>query len=270
MARAGHVGVTCIAILIVASRLHALGSVLHDACHAAARRKTPAWRLVEVLAGWPIASTIDAMRYHHLRHHAASGMATDPYRNPLLERTRRWRIVLTARGALLPLWWTLRATIAPFALMYPRVRNTYARAFLQDRSGADLSASREVARCAREDCWQLLGQSIILISAAVAGLPLVEYYMIPWMIAGVLNARRVIGEHAWHENFDSAPHTVLATTNDHDAGRLGNALLYPHNIGLHRAHHLYPGASFVHLPRLTAALTTAGMKPIEDRGRSPA
>jgi fatty acid desaturase len=170
---------------------------------------------------------------------------------------------------VLPLWWTLRAAFAPFALACPRLRNTYGRAFLQDRSGRNLSVTPELLRCAREDRWQLLGQTLVLGCSAAAGLPVVEYYLIPWMMAGVLNAHRVIVEHAWHENIDRSRETVLATTHDHDMGRLGNALMYPHHIGLHRAHHIFPGASFTHLPRLTAVLARDETKQAADRGRSP-
>src|SRR5690349_20796753 len=59
------------ALLLVplAGRLHALGIILHDAAHMPLRRKSFAVRLVEIFCGYPVASTIEAMRYHHLRHH---------------------------------------------------------------------------------------------------------------------------------------------------------------------------------------------------------
>src|SRR5688572_14837648 len=60
--------------LLLAGRFHALGVILHDATHMPLRRKTMAIRAVEVLCGYPIASTLNAMRYHHLRHHRDSGM----------------------------------------------------------------------------------------------------------------------------------------------------------------------------------------------------
>ena len=158
------------------------------------------------------------------------------------------------RGAILAYWWTLRAVVAPFALLSGRLRNLYGRAFLQDRSGKDLSTSPEVVRCAREDLWQLCGQTLVLGTSFAAGLPVVELYLIPLLVAGVLNARRVIIEHTWHENFDRSRETVLATTLDHDLGPSLNALLYPHGIGWHRAHHIYPRASFAHLRRLTGEI----------------
>ena len=57
-------------VVLLAGRIHALGVVLHDAIHIPRGPKTPALRVCEILAGYPIGSTINAMRYHHLRHHA--------------------------------------------------------------------------------------------------------------------------------------------------------------------------------------------------------
>jgi len=249
------VSTACIAV--VATRLHALGALLHDACHVPARRASTQWLLVEALAGWPIASTIAAMRYHHIRHHRYSGTAADPYRHRWLERGVVLRQLLVLRGVLLPLWWTLRAVAAPFAYVFPGLRTSYARAFLQDRSDEDLRSSSEVLACARADLLQLTVQVGALTAAIIAGLPVVQFYLLPWMLAGVLNARRVLVEHATPEIQDSSRANVYESTNDHDLGLIGNFFLFPHNIGLHRTHHMYPTASFEHLRKLTAEIEAA-------------
>jgi len=249
--------VSAACILVVASRLQALGALLHDACHVRRRTNSTQWLLVEALAGWPIASTIVAMRYHHIRHHRHSGTAADPYRHRWLERGAMLRWLLVLRGVLLPLWWTLRAVAAPFAYVFPGLRTSYARAFLQDRSGEDLRHSTEVLTCARADLLQLTVQVGALTAAIIAGLPVVQFYLLPWMLAGVLNARRVLVEHATAEIQDSSRANVYESTNDHDLGLVGNFFLYPHNIGLHRTHHMYPTASFEHLRTLTAEIEAA-------------
>jgi fatty acid desaturase len=268
MAALAHPIATVAGVLIVASRLHALGALLHDACHS--RMVSRAWPLLESLAGWPIASTIAAMRYHHLRHHRDSGTATDPYRNSWIDRGPLFRLILVLRGALLPIWWTLRAVIAPMAAFSPGVRRFYARAFLQDRSSADLANSTEVRECMTADYRQLVAQSLVLATAVLSGFPLVEFYLIPWTVAGILNARRVLYEHAFESTADSSRQSVYGATFDRDAGPLLNLLLYPRNLSFHRAHHLYPTASFVHLPELTrkvhealaAKATTGGTRQI--------
>jgi fatty acid desaturase len=234
--------------------LHALGVILHDACHRSRTDDSRAWRLVEMLAGWPIASTIEAMRYHHLRHHAASGTPLDPYYKAVHAGTAWRRYLLILRGVLLPYWWTLRAVVAPFALLVPALRTAYARAFLQDRSGRHLRDHPGVVACARADVLQLAGQALVLGSAVAADLPVVTFYLVPWMLAGVLNARRVVYEHAWRPCTRRSQRETWDTTVDHDLGLIGNALLYPHNIGLHRVHHRYPAVSFVHLRRVADAI----------------
>ena len=258
MAMIGRPEIVVIGIVVVASRLHALGAILHDACHRCRRPGSRLWWLLEVLAGWPIASTIEAMRYHHLRHHAASGTPKDPYYSTVQARTTWRRYALTLRGAVLPFWWTLRAIIAPIALLLPSLRTFYGRAFLQDRSGADLRNNAAVYACAQADIAQLLGQVVVIGAAVAAGLPVLTYYVVPLILAGILNARRVVYEHSWITSERPSRRQAWETTVDHDLGLIGNALLYPHNIGLHRIHHLYPTVSFPHLRKLAHAVHSSG------------
>lgn len=246
--------VTVGATLLVAGRLHALGVILHDACHRPDAKKSPSSWLVEALAGWPIASTIDAMRYHHLRHHRYSGTAQDPYKRPLSGSDPLTLAVLCLRGLLLPPWWTLRAMFAPIALAFPDARNVYGRAFLQDRSGADLRDQPELLRCARADLAQLAVQATVISMAIGLELPIVSHYLVPLLIAGVLNAHRLVREHTADELDKPTLPAVIATTRNSSAGWVGNWLLYPHNIGLHVAHHLQPGVAFVHLRDVDARL----------------
>lgn len=249
--------VTVIGIVVVASRLHALGAILHDACHKRRRPGSRVWWLVEIFAGWPIASTIEAMRYHHLRHHASSGTLMDPYHGTVHARTAWRRYALTLRGVVLPFWWTLRAIIAPIALLIPSLRTPYGRAFLQDQSGRDLRDNAAVVACARADIAQLAGQTVVLGAAFAAGLPVLTYYLVPLILAGILNARRVIYEHSWQLNEGRSRRQTWETTVDHDLGVIGNAVFYPHNIGLHRIHHMYPTVSFTHLRKLEQAIKSA-------------
>ena len=247
--------VRAVGVAIVASRLHALGVILDDACHRRGHRKTAAWSAVEALAGWPIASTIEAMRYHHLRHHRNAGMRTDPYRHPLLERGRWAHALLALRGALLPFWWTLRAFVAPLALLVPTCALCTGRAFLQHRCRKRSARASRLLRCARANLVQAAAHCAAGAAIVALELPFVSCYLVPWMLGGIMNANRVIIEHAPAENHDRTLATVLATTRDHDFGWLANALLlYPHRIGLHQAHHFAPTAAFVHLPRVVALL----------------
>src|SRR5262245_41863048 len=101
-------------LVAIAGRFHALGIILHDAAHMPLRGKSATLRMVEIACGYPVASTIEAMRYHHLRHHRDSGMETDPYFKDG-DQTLLWWTVNVGRGALLVPFWTVRAVFGSAA-----------------------------------------------------------------------------------------------------------------------------------------------------------
>ena len=237
-------------VLVIAGRLHALGVVLHDACHMG-RRVDTAWLwLLQLVAGYPIATTMEAMRYHHLRHHRSSGMAEDPYFKEGASTDATLRTLLRVRGLLLVPVWIVRAYFGSAALVMPALRPAYAKFFLQDRSGNEVGASAEVLACLREEPKQAAFFAVVFVAAwhfpAVVGL----YYFVPLVLAGALNVNRVIIEHIHVRCADRRPATVVATTVTHDWGPLGKLFLFPHNIGYHVVHHLYPRAALQCLPAL--------------------
>lgn len=241
--------------LLLAGRYHALGVILHDAVHLPLPGgvKPLSLRLVELLAGYPVATTIDAMRFHHLRHHRDSGMPTDPYFKAAVEHSRAVRFVAWARGLVLTPFWTLRAPFGVVAWLVPSLRRPYARVFLQDRSGdADLGDHPEVARCARED----LGQCLFLAVAIAAALAWPQLfllgYAIPVVAAGLLASYRLLAEHEYRPCADRTTGTLVATTRDHHTGLVGKLFMAPRNIGFHLVHHLHPQASLGSLPGLYA------------------
>jgi fatty acid desaturase len=235
----------------LAGRFHALGVILHDAAHMPLRRKTPAIRLVEIGCGYPIASTLNAMRYHHLRHHRDSGMETDPYFKGG-RQTVLWKTLNVLRGALLLPFWTVRAIVGAVASVVPRVRTLYARVFLQDRTWGDFRDSPEVVECASAE-W---GQLVFLVAGAALAVafprPVLWLYVVPVTIAGLLAARRVLIEHTHERVSDRRIETIIATTNDNHLGVLGALVLAPRNIGYHVIHHIHPQVGLQALPKLRA------------------
>jgi fatty acid desaturase len=235
--------------LAVAGRLHALGVVLHDATHMPLRRKTFGIGVVEVLCGYPIATTLNAMRYHHLRHHRDSGMPTDPYYKAG-RQTAVWSTLNVLRGLVLVPFWTVRACVGAVASIAPPLRNVYAHVFLQDRTSGDLRRSAEVIECARAEWGQVLCQC--LIGALAIGRPgaVLWGYVVPVSLAGLLAARRVLIEHNYERVVDRGIATIIRTTNDNHLGVLGALGLAPRNIGYHIVHHIHPQVRLGALPRL--------------------
>lgn len=237
-------------MLVVAGRLHALGIILHDASHMPLKGKPWLMRLLEVLAGYPIATTLNAMRYHHLRHHRDSGMATDPYLKPMLDGRPLLYALYTLRGVLLLPLWIARGPLGLLALLIPRLRNGYGRLFLQDRSGEDLTRSRELLSCAREELGLVLFHAALFAALVLWPWPITMAYLLPATLTGVIAARRLLREHNYERTFDRRAETLFATTNDHGLGRLDFLLMAPRNIGMHVVHHLHPQVSLTALPAL--------------------
>jgi fatty acid desaturase len=235
--------------LVVAGRLHALGVVLHDATHMPLRRKTAAIRAVEVLCGFPIASTLNAMRYHHLRHHRDSGMDTDPYYKAGRQNIL-WQTLNILRGLALPPFWTVRAVVGAIAYLVPQLRNTYAHVFLQDRTSDDLRESPEVVECARAEWGQVVFQALVVALAVRFPSAVLWGYVVPVSIAGLLAARRVLIEHTYERVTDRQIETIISTTNDNHLGLFGALGLAPRNIGYHIVHHIHPQVRLGALPRL--------------------
>jgi fatty acid desaturase len=235
--------------LFVAGRLHALGVVLHDATHMPLRKKTLSVRVVEVLCGYPIASTLNAMRYHHLRHHRDSGMHTDPYYKAGRQNVV-WQTLNILRGLALPPFWTVRAIVGAIAYLVPQLRNTYAHVFLQDRTGDDLRESPEVVECAGAEWGQVVFQSVVIGLAVRFPSAVFWGYVVPVSIAGLLAARRVLIEHTYERVADRQIETIISTTNDNYLGVFGALGLAPRNIGYHIVHHIHPQVRLGALPRL--------------------
>jgi fatty acid desaturase len=241
---------------VLAGRFHALGVVLHDATHMPLRRKTAGIRIVEVACGYPIASTLNAMRYHHLRHHRDSGMATDPYYKAG-RQNRVWWTLNILRGLALVPFWSVRAVVGAAASVVPQLRNIYAHVFLQDRTGDDLRRSREVIECAQAEWGQVGFQALVVIATLAFPSALLWAYLVPVSVAGLLAARRVLIEHTYERVADRRMETIINTTNDNHLGLLGAVGLAPRNIGYHIVHHIHPQVRLDVLPRLRDWYTRA-------------
>lgn len=237
-------------MLLVAGRFHALGVVVHDACHMRAGKVTPSSELLDLVAGYPIATSVNAMRYHHLRHHRNNGMALDPYFKAGVSHDPLRRNLARMRGLILVPAWIVRSYYGCLALVVPALRTSYARLFLQDRSGNDLSKAAEVMACLHQEPKQAVFFAVVLVAAWHQPGIVFAYYFAPLLLAGALNVNRVIVEHIHVPCADRRHETVAATTVTHDWGTPGKLFLFPRNIGFHAAHHRFPQVALQCLPAL--------------------
>ncbi|KFE66109.1 fatty acid desaturase [Hyalangium minutum] len=238
-------------VLLIAGRMHAFGVILHDAVHLSVRRKSPGIWLLECLAGYPVAATWNAMRYHHLRHHHHEGSSLDAYSRP--KPGPWWRTVPLGLVLILIVpGWTVRGLMGLLAWAVPALRNVYGRAFLMDRSGEDLIHSPEVLACSRAELGQVLLQLGVLALAWRWPYAVGVGYVLPLMVASAACGYRLLAEHTPLRDQGRTLQGILASTADHGLGWLGRLLLAPRNVGLHIVHHLHPQVAASHLPRLRA------------------
>ncbi|MCB9742737.1 MAG: fatty acid desaturase [Alphaproteobacteria bacterium] len=239
--------------LLAASRIHGLGVILHEACHMPLRQMRWKARLLELLAGYPLASTIAAMRYHHLRHHRDSCMAQDPYAKPDLRGRPLLHAALWLRTLLILPAWTVRGFLGSLAVFIPALRAPYAKGLLQDRSGRDdLDRSPEVLACARAELPQALAHALLIAAAIAWPAPVLLYFVLPAAVASLLCGWRLLEEHSYVAVHDRRLGSILASTRDHNTDWLGQLLFAPHNIGYHVAHHVHPQVAQENLPALSA------------------
>ena len=165
-------------IIIIGGRLHGFGVILHDLTHMNFKEKPISWRFLEFFVGYPIGTTINAMAYHHLRHHRNTLMETDPYFNYNKKGTVLRRILLTfKKGPLFVPFWIVRSFVGSLAYYVPKMRTQYARIFLQDISKKDLTLHAEVETCCKEDRYQSIFHFFLLIAAFEYEQIFYMYYM---------------------------------------------------------------------------------------------
>lgn len=236
--------------ILIAGRIHSFGVILHDACHLNIRNKTLPLRIVEVFAGYPMASTLNAMRYHHIRHHRDSGMPEDPYFKPSVAGNPLMFFLIWLRHLLLIPFWMIRGFYGSIAYFRPSMRNGYARAFLQEKSGADLTEQRELIDCTRAEFGQALVHTGLIAFTVWQPDTALFYYFIPALVAAMLAGHRVLVEHNYEANADRKMETIIRTTVDHNLGGFGRLFFAPRNIGYHIVHHLHPQVALENLPAL--------------------
>lgn len=230
---------------LIGGRIHALGVLLHDACHLPER--IGAVRVLEALGGWPIGTTVESMRAHHLRHHARTNEETDPY---LVPRKKLGDPVLFVLLLGIFGFWVVRAVIGVASFVVPRLVETYGELLVSGES--DDAATRDVER-ARKVEWPVVVTWALLLGAT-HGWPVVlsKHWWLPLGWAALFNACRFLAEHSL-----APPTAGLEATTRELVGPWLTPFVLPHHVGLHRTHHRFPTASWEALPAL-AKPETAG------------
>jgi fatty acid desaturase len=226
-----------IAVLVIATRQHALLVLYHDGVHKlVARRRRVNDFVVNLAVGAPMLLPIHLYRALHLTHHRQLGTPRDPERT-LLYRNQPWdyRPLRTAAflrqlaGDLL-LWNALGTTWRYLRGPRPLPRGTWSVEWLAP-----------LAVCVA------LWSTAVAVSPSLAGRAALLWFVPYLTLTQLLNKLRSFGEHASPD----APDLSYSWA----AGPLGRLTVWPYNINFHREHHAHARVPWDLLPLTFAGVT---------------
>lgn len=239
-----------ILIMIIAGRFHALGVLIHDLCHMNLKKKSFLFRIIEILTGYIIGTSANAMAYHHIRHHKNTLLENDPYYQINKKCSGLSRFFLTfKKGLFFVPFWIARSLLAPFAIIFPKLRVPYGKIFLQEVTDENLEESSEILACLKEDIPIAIFHITLFILSFYFEFIKIGIYLV-YPIAGVFCIYRLLIEHEYDIVEDRSVYSMIESTFDHHTSFFEKIFIGPHNIGYHCMHHIHPSVSFQALPKL--------------------
>ena len=229
-----------IAVVVIATRQHALLVLYHDGVHKlVARGRRVNDFVVNLAVGAPMLLPIHLYRALHLTHHRHLGTPRDPERT-LLYRNQPWnyRPLRTAAflrqlGGDLLLWNALGTTWRYVRGQRALPRGTWSVEWL-----APLAV------------WAALWTTAALMAPSLAGRAALLWFVPYLTLTQLLNKLRSFGEHASPDAHDLSYSWA--------AGPLGRLTVWPYNINFHREHHAHARVPWDLLP---ATFAGAPLRP---------
>lgn len=235
--------------VLIGGRFYALAVLQHDLSHMPIPRGSLLMHVLDVLCGYPLAITREAMRANHVRHHRDAGLPSDPYFREWAHGRPLGYVAFFFLLVLLGPFWLARSLLGAAACAVPWLRPLYTKTYLL-APGERSTREEEITRCARSELG-LCAVHLGLIALAVFQPELVLYfYVVPMLVGYAFQAYRFLADHLVARAPDRSPESIIATTRDTGFGLLGLLFFAPHNIGYHVVHHLHPQVAYENLPRL--------------------
>ena len=229
--------VMALCVLVMLSRQHALGVILHDASHG---RLYADRRANDIVCNWtcafPLFLSVGAYRLGHLPHHLFTNTANDPH----------WRRLRADEGLVFPMpkRRLLRLLAGDLVGFVPR-----GLALARALCGPERAKVMRLLVASRSDRVQLSAFWLI-VAAALAGAGAGGWFVLLWLLPrfvllAPVDRLRLIAEHDLESRADEfgRTRTVRGTW-------LERALFAPLNINFHVEHHLFPGVPLYRLPTL--------------------
>ena len=225
------------AVMLIGSRLHALGVLMHDATHYRLFGNRRLNEFAGELLAWLFLITLYGYRKNHFAHHRHLNTEADPdwarkKNDPYfaLPEDGKRVVILLLKGAC-------------GARFFTEARNVVRAKEVLQQVPKSLQIRRRVFYAA------------ILASAAYWNLWLLlfKYWIVPLMtsLAFILYVRSVAEHHGGTMVWDG---DMLSGSRHLDATWWEKFILAPHNVHYHVDHHLYPSVPYYNLPKLHTLL----------------
>ena len=217
-------------VILIGSRLHGLGILMHDCIHYRAFKTRKLNMLVGEALAWSVLTTAEGYRNNHLTHHRHLNTNEDP----------DWARKSDQRSFNFP----KRKRELLGTILYQVSGLGIVELFLGVSRNAQMKQISTITRISR------LGFYIVLLTiCAFAGLlgKIALYWLVPMISTFPLVAWiRSAAEHHGGLEYDHAYRSSRTTI----PSRWEAFLIMPHNVGYHLEHHLYPHVPFYRLEAL--------------------
>ena len=217
-------------VILIGSRLHAFGILLHDCVHYRAFRSRKLNMIVGEVLGWTLLTTATGYRNNHLTHHRHLNTLQDPdFVRKIPQRKFHFP---KKRSAVLK------------DLLYQLTGFGILEVFGQSRKSVEMNAVPRQVRLLRLGFY-LASIALCMVTGTLSKLAL--YWLVPMLTSfAIIFYIRSVAEHHGNLAYDHT-YTNSRTT---IPNAVEGFLLLPHNVGYHLEHHLFPHVPFYRLPEL--------------------
>jgi fatty acid desaturase len=221
-----------IAAFVIAGRMHALASIVHEVAHYRLHRNKVLndW-IGDIFVAWPLLLTINSYRQNHLMHHQHANTELDP---DYMVKFNQGRFIFPRK------FFGFLSSLAGYLVGY--------HGYQDMRTGLN-RLNRKLSHSKTYIALRISFYVIVLSSIIFAGYAyeFLIYWLIPYptIFFGIMYIRSV-AEHFAIENIDEK----LEGTRTVIPHFWERAFFGPHNVSYHLEHHIYAGVPFYNLPAL--------------------
>jgi fatty acid desaturase len=225
-------------VVLIGSRLHAFGVLMHDCVHYRAYVPRRLNMFVGNLLGWLVLTNAQGYRDHHLTHHRHLNTERDP----------DWTRKITESKFHFP----KRRRDVLQAMLYQLSGLGILELFFKLKKGAGKVRNEGTSRAPVSKRARLLRPAGYVAVLAICGFTgtidkLALYWLVPMLTAfPLIFYVRSLAEHHGNLAYDHT-YTNSRTT---VPSLVEGFLILPHNVGYHLEHHLYPHVPFFRLKEL--------------------